>query len=161
MRALVPPLVTLVAITAFSGCDNPIVRQSPVAATPVTVPAATPTPTPSIAGVLTFSSFAVTRSQSHIVADFTLTETAGGRVWLESLIFEDSAGDKDFGCIEPFPISSHDSLDGKSLGYCQPIITTQSAGDFASLTAVYTRADGGRDTVKALIRVPHDVAYAP
>jgi len=157
--------VTLLAITAVAGCDKRVVSPSPVAATPVTFPAAT-IPTPSIPGVLTFSSFVITPIQWGIKADFTLTETAGQGVTLESLTLEESAGRKDFvdaWCFgdELITIQSHTTLDGKTLGYCQPRIQTQTPGEYASLTAVYKQADGRRDTARALIRVPHDVSYGP
>jgi hypothetical protein len=155
MRRSALVLVTLVAMTAFSGCDNPVVSQSPVAPTP----ASTPTTTPVTPGILAFSSFVAIANQFGVHAEYALSETTGeSGVILESLTFEESGGLNDFldaWCWgdAPLRIGPRGSLDGKTLGYCQPSIVTKSPGDFAALTAVYKQADGRSDTVRALVRV--------
>jgi len=155
VRRSAPVLVTFVAITAISGCNNPVVSQSPSAPTPVT----TPTTAPVTPGMLAFSSFVAIANQFGVRAEYTLSETTGeSGVILESLTFEESGGLNDFldaWCWgdAPLRIGPRGSLDGRTLGYCQPSILTKSPGDFAALTAVYKQANGRSDTVRALVRV--------
>jgi len=164
-------LVLFAAVTALSACDKPLLSQtpiSPISPTPIVSPAPPISSTPTIVGpsggALAITSFFVTFNPTgwgQLRADYTLKETVGeGGVTLESLVFE-SNGIKDLldaWCWgDPgIRIGPLESLDGKSLGYCQPSILTQSPGQSASLTAVYRRIDGTRDsvTVSSVIRRP-------
>ena len=150
-------VVTLAAVTAFSGCLNPqnSSRQpSPTGATAVVS-------TSSASGMLAIPSLIVTFDGEYLIVDYTLAETSGqSSVVLESMTFE-SGGRSNF--IDawcwgdaPIRIAPLGAVDRKSplLGdYCQPGLSTKTPGDSASLTVVYRQNDGTRETVRATVPI--------
>ena len=162
MRVLAA-LLTLVALSASSGCLDPhpnsarssIGQRFPSAATPVEPP-------PNPHGVLAISSLVVTFYGEYMVADYTLTETSGqSSVILESMTLEESGGRSDFldeWCwgTGPIYIAPRSSVDPKwpLLGdYCELGIATKTPGDVATLIVIYRQHDGTRETVRASVPI--------
>ena len=91
----------------------------------------------------------------HIVASFSLVETAGrSGATLDSIRFTDAAGETDdvdnwcWGDV-PVRIAPNGSLDASALDYCQPTIVTRAPGASATLTVSYHGDNGQHATAVA------------
>jgi hypothetical protein len=150
-------LLAVAAITLTVACSRPAV--SPIGATPTMSP-----PKPAGDAVVAISALRVSfRSQGWgaVAASFELTETSGQNgATLVSVLFEESGGHSDFldaWCWgdAPIRIAPAGTLDGRTLGYCQPTIATESPGTSATLTVTYRSDDGCLATVRASTPVVH------
>jgi len=114
--------------------------------------------------VLAISKFVTTFDGTFVIAEYTLTETSGGTVMLESMTFEESGGPSwfvDAWCWgdDPIKVGPFRSVNQSipPLGdYCQPRLRTTASGDSASLTVVYRQLDGTtRGTIRATASIRH------
>jgi hypothetical protein len=150
-------LAAVAAIALTAACGRPAV--SPVSPTP-----AMSTPKSGGDAILTISVLRASfRSQGWgaVAASYELTETSGqSGATLVSVLFEESGGHRDFldaWCWgdAPIRIAPAGTLDGRTLGYCQPTIATESPGTSATLTVTYRSDDGRLATVRASTPVVH------
>ena len=86
---------------------------------------------------------------------FTVRETAGGEAVLESMLFEESGGGRDF--VDAWcwgdagvKIIANSTVESDTLAYCSPVIRTTSPGNSATLTLVYRTPSGNLITLQSV-----------